>query len=291
MKQRAVETVCAPLLLQICCIAAVHLSPIVTPTNTLHDIVNILNNHTNLDKKTVSEIVNLTTPTVNRKQCGFRIRSASQGGGAYYVWCDRLMYKIRERKDLIGLSYGISSWDSWSKYLGNIYHIPTQLYDCYSTEKTTPPLTQYHTHYKRYDVCLGNMTKTDSAGRKWETIDMHLKNRPPLSVLVKIDIEGSEWDVFPSFLANLSNTNAVALMDLEFHFCVLDKASPELMVSVFRGLLDDFAVTGRFPDDGRKRIQQYTQNYETNDKCNGMPAMISASYVNKQLLDKNESIS
>ena len=46
----------------------------------------------------------------------------------------------------MGLSYGISTWDNWSKHLASKYGFKTVLYDCYCTPATcgeTPSLEGY----------------------------------------------------------------------------------------------------------------------------------------------------
>ena len=58
----------------------------------------------------------------------------------------------------------------------------------------------------------------DEKGRKFELISDHLGPRDPLSTMVKIDIEGTEWEVIESMTdADLSK---IVQLDFEIHFCV-----------------------------------------------------------------------
>lgn len=291
MKQCNVATGFAIVFLQCWCIA-VHISPKLAPctepATTEQTLSDILHNVTH--DPAVFKIVNLTTPTVSDKQCGTHIRDACRGGGVYYVWCKNVMDKLKKQNATVGLSFGIDDFDFWSQYLGDKMRIPTQLYDCFATNNNTTPITQFSVQYKRYDVCLGGAAETDSDGRKWETIGSYLNGRQPLSVLVKLDIEGSEWDVLPGFLDNPGEIDKVALIDLEFHFCS-DQISIFKQVSMFNKLLEHFVVAGRFPSDNNDRISSYpdADKYAHNKKydChapNYMPSVIAVSYINKKMI-------
>lgn len=278
----------AQLLLSLVRCVSLEVSPRIERARTRRRVVEVLLNHTNLGEGLAFEVVNLTTPTVTRHECGHRNRAACKGGGAYYVWCDRLIQRIEdsdpEGEHLTGLSYGVSNWDSWSKYWGNEHLIPTHLYDCFATESAAASLPQYARPYTRHDVCLGGSARVDGDGRSWETLGMHLKGRPPLSTLVKIDVEGSEWEALPGLLGCAPCLRAVALLDVEFHFCLLGQPRAEKMVDVLRALTESFAVTGRFPNDSRERVATYGQQFDKGGECGGMPSYVAVSYVNRQLL-------
>lgn len=261
---------------------ALHLNQGMQPSTQWEKLLETMRNVAELDEPTASAIVEDTTPTVSEKQCGHRIRNASSGAGAYYVWCDKIMSKLKTLNNITGLSYGISTWDTWSQYLANQYDMPTHLYDCFTTENTSKPIEQFHTPYERHDICLGNTSKIDESGRKWETIRMHLTGRKPLSVLVKMDIEGFEWFTLPDFLNDPASISAVRQLDLEFHFC---KYLGNQILSIFHKLLDNFVVTGRYPNDSQERIKEFNMKKDDICKANGLPGIFSVSYVNKRLLD------
>jgi len=90
----------------------------------------------------------------------------------------------------VGYSYGVHSWDTWSRYLGDQHRIPTRLYDCFKTptDGTAKEIPQYKTQYTRFDVCLAAEARTDSNGRRFEEISSHLQDHAPLSTMVKIDM-------------------------------------------------------------------------------------------------------
>jgi len=258
------------------------------PPTTELVLAELLRNTSDMEDPYIFDIINLTTPTASVRQCGSRMHNACIGGGMYYVWCKKVMDKLMVRNNSVGLSYGISSFDKWSKYMGDNMKIPTRLYDCYETEETTKfQLEQTLVPYERYDVCLGRTAGRDKAGRQFETLGMHLAGRPGLSTLVKLDIEGDEWDVVPDFLESRSEVGKVAQIDIEFHFCGKKKGAWQNVTRTFRRLLEDFVVVGRYPNDSYDRIPSYTGNFTHSGNCgakDGMPSVISASYVNKGLL-------
>lgn len=299
VKQCKVATGFALVLLRCWCIA-IHVSPnsmlctpsidsnYVEPASTVQTLSDMLHNVSGMNDSAIFEIINLTTPTAPHEQCGSRIHEACHGGGVWYVWCNNVLQKLKKRHTTIGLSFGISTFDFWAKYFGDTLKIPTQLYDCFATNKNTKPIPQFKVKYNRYDVCLGGTAKNDTAGRKWETLGSYLKGRPPYSVLLKLDIEGSEWNVIPNFLADSKQVNKVASIDMEFHFCD-SNLNIWSQVQVFNRLLDNFVVVGRYPNDSPDRISSYpdAEKYTKNEDCgavNGMPTMIAVSYVNKKML-------
>lgn len=90
----------------------------------------------------------------------------------------------------MGYSYGVHSWDTWSRYLGDEHRIETRLYDCFKTptDGSAKPIPQYKTQYTRFDVCLAAEAHTDNDGRRFEAISSHLEDHKPLSTMVKIDM-------------------------------------------------------------------------------------------------------
>jgi hypothetical protein len=62
--------------------------------------------------------------------------------------------------DLVGHSYGINTWDPWSKMLANEFDMETTLYDCFKTKPFTGPSADYHRSYSRLNMCVGPVTET-----------------------------------------------------------------------------------------------------------------------------------
>jgi hypothetical protein len=52
--------------------------------------------------------------------------------GKEYSWCIRAL-RDNDAHELLGLSFGVLTWDKWSKRMSNEYSIPSLLFDCYTT--------------------------------------------------------------------------------------------------------------------------------------------------------------
>merc|ERR1712050_545981 len=101
------------------------------------------------------------------------------------------------------------------------FHVSPRLYDCFIPPARSPPISGkapngtglgscqgyenkghcYEKSYQSYRVCLGFKAGAIE-GRKYETLEAHLQGREPLSTYLKIDTEGSEWNVLDRFLDN-----------------------------------------------------------------------------------------
>lgn len=207
---------------------------------------------------------------------------ATMGWGAAYSWCTAAIEAYKD--DLTGYSYGIFTFDTWSERLGNIYKIPTHLYDCFSTETNGKKFDQFTVPYQRHDVCISGHESIDQMGRKFETLSSHLAGRNNLSAMVKLDVEGSEWDIIHFMPTELFDK--ILTLDFEFHFCseetmpkkyIEDRMSFYKVVAAVLGRLKEhFFVTSRAPD-------MHEWITETAGKCSGdkLVTMMSVSYVNK----------
>lgn len=195
--------------------------------------------------------------------------AASRGSGAAYYWCKGV---ILGTPNPIGLSYGVQSWDTWSRYMAEEYNVPTRLFDCFTTSKDVD-IPQYPVPHERFDECLDATEHTDEKGRVFKTIESQLASREPLSTFVKIDIEGMEWTVLEAMTDE--QLSKIAILDLEIHWCLtMQTDTPEKILGVLRRLLQQFAVVGRLSEGDwitgvgcDQSIQQTT--------------MMSVSYVNK----------
>merc|ERR1712113_1365911 len=137
---------------------------------------------------------------------------------------------MRSDESLVGFSYGIDTWDSWSKRLANIYGIATVLYDCFATAAKlgrTPSLEGYEPPCLRKEICISDTTKTDNDGRQFESFSAHLAPRGPRGTLLKIDVEGNEW--LPLQSVSDSDLNKIDLLDVQFYPCAFlpDKSTPQ----------------------------------------------------------------
>jgi len=75
----------------------------------------------------------------------------------------------------------------------------------------------YEMPYDSNRVCLRASAATID-GRDFETLELHLEDRGLLSTYVKMDVEGSEWDVLENLLSNEELQNKIRTLDMEVHF-------------------------------------------------------------------------
>ncbi|CAJ1401033.1 unnamed protein product [Effrenium voratum] len=185
--------------------------------------------------------------TASRTQLGERAWMAATGkvaevecGGWHLfgdmTWCKRALSSTAgsEQKDgaVIGLSYGIEQRDLWSEIVSNDYKVPTRLYDCFQNPKDSPPLGRedlqkascagapghcYETRYQSHRICLGGAGADIPGQRKYESLRLHLKDRQRLSVHLKIDTEGSEWEELEWLLSSPKDLDKIRTLDMEVH--------------------------------------------------------------------------
>lgn len=148
-----------------------------------------------------------------------------------HVFC----MKVMKRTDAVALSFGIEERDLWSEIMSNKFQLPTRLYDCYVNPATSPPMALkapngvgpggcqgatahcYETAYEAHRVCLGAI-QGELKGRRYTTLAEQLKGRGPLSVYLKIDVEGSEWPVLEALLQSEEDQAKLRTLDMEVHF-------------------------------------------------------------------------
>ena len=171
---------------------------------------------------------------------------------------------------VLGLSYGIEQRDLWSEKMSNLYKVPTRLYDCFQRPDDSPTLGGkapnatgkcndeglhcYETQYQVYEVCSGPETATIK-GRKYESLESHLQDRQRLSVHLKIDTEGSEWEVLAWLLSSPDDMNKIRTLDMEVHLgWVADSARSSARASM--SFLNRLDYDIRLLEDGAVKFQQ-----------------------------------
>eukprot|EP00039_Didymoeca_costata_P014815 m.244414 g.244414 ORF g.244414 m.244414 type:complete len:258 (-) comp16104_c1_seq9:5045-5818(-) len=166
-----------------------------------------------------SIIANLTAPApVAEGLCnGFTTRGS---GGAAYTWCNRALKAIPPSVE--GFSMGINSWDPWSKELNNGFGIPMNLYDCIYTKPLQGKHAEFKIPPKRFDTCIAGsnyVIEHENGPREFKEIHevMPFDQFEKLSIVVKMDIEGSEWEVLQRLTK--SDHTKIIFMDLEIHWC------------------------------------------------------------------------
>jgi len=204
-------------------------------------------------------IVQATSADVQEKNCG-----------GFDLWGDHVfcMNAMKESTNAIALSYGIEERDLWSEKISNQFRVSPRLYDCFQDPKKSPPLAKsapngigagacaheneacYEMPYTSNRICLGASAGMDE-GHEFETMESHLLDKGPLSAYVKMDVEGSEWDILDHLLQHEELQDKIRTLDMEVHFGfspgVEDKTGEERVrheVDIFERLAKAFRVTG-----------------------------------------------
>jgi len=252
------------------------------------------------------------------KAVGGRVDESACGGFQLFgdsVWC----LKVMKEPGVLALSYGIEERDMWSEKMSNIFKMPTRLYDCFIPPRLSPPIAGtapngtscagvggpcYETPYEAYRICLGP-TRGMIGEREYVTLQEHLAGRPPLSTHLKIDTEGTEWDVLEQFLASPEDQDKVRTLEMEVHFSYSHEGNSaasggqgtgerkqfERRVGIMERLLERFACLGT-------NLEVYQQGWTFDKRCpksscdeppihitRGMSMdQFAVSYVNRKLL-------
>jgi hypothetical protein len=118
------------------------------------------------------------------KNCTFkRFGSANDGG---YLMCENLIKPLDA-----AYSYGVGSNDDWGCEVSRRYHVPVHEYDCFDPARPTCNGGTLVFH----NECVGNRT-----GRRkshfFDTLENQISRNGDIGrhVIIKMDIEGAEWD-------------------------------------------------------------------------------------------------
>eukprot|EP00404_Azadinium_spinosum_P004817 CAMPEP_0180473386 /NCGR_PEP_ID=MMETSP1036_2-20121128/30128_1 /TAXON_ID=632150 /ORGANISM="Azadinium spinosum, Strain 3D9" /LENGTH=270 /DNA_ID=CAMNT_0022480657 /DNA_START=48 /DNA_END=860 /DNA_ORIENTATION=- len=106
-------------------------------------------------------------------------------------------------------SFGVMGYDPWGKYVNQNYNLIPELFDCFDHRKPGG----FENNFAA--VCLGAQ-EGELDGRMYETIPRLLKGVANASVLMKMDIEGSEFDVLGSLTP--SDFERLSSLNVEYHF-------------------------------------------------------------------------
>lgn len=118
------------------------------------------------------------------KNCALkRFGSANDGG---YLMCENLIEPIDA-----AYSYGVGSNDDWGCEVSRRYHVPVHEYDCFDPAR---PLCNGGT-LVFHNECVGDRTSS-RASRFFDTLENQIRKNGQTAerVIIKMDIEGAEWD-------------------------------------------------------------------------------------------------
>jgi hypothetical protein len=124
---------------------------------------------------------------VTLASCEFKRFGEPNDGG--YLLCANLLGSVQS-----GYSYGISGYDQWGCDVSRGLTIPVHQYDCFNLQvpACSGGLTMFHAE------CVGAAPSLVD-GRPFDTIEHQFaKNGDGVKrVVVKMDVEGAEWDSLP----------------------------------------------------------------------------------------------
>jgi len=118
------------------------------------------------------------------KNCTFkRFGSANDGG---YVMCENLIEPLDA-----AYSYGVGRNDDWGCDVSRRYHVPVHQYDCFDPARPSCDGGRFVFH----NECVGNWTGYKES-RYFDTLENQIRKNGDAErrVLIKMDIEGAEWD-------------------------------------------------------------------------------------------------
>ena len=142
---------------------------------------------------------------VTLKNCTLRRYGSANDGG--YLMCENLTDTAAA-----AYSYGIDTEDNWGCQLSRQLSVPVHQYDCFTEERPTCEKGLFVFH----DECVGTRTETID-GNRFDTLPNQIARNGDAArrLIVKIDIEGAEWD---SLLATPDSVlDRIEQMPMELH--------------------------------------------------------------------------
>src|SRR5215469_15570191 len=118
------------------------------------------------------------------KNCTFkRFGSANDGG---YLMCENLIEPLDA-----AYSYGVGTNDDWGCEVSRRYHVQVHEYDCFDPARPICDGGRFIFH----NECVGDRTEQRKS-RFFDTLDNQIRRNGDTGrrVIIKMDIEGAEWD-------------------------------------------------------------------------------------------------
>ena len=122
--------------------------------------------------------------TVSLENCTLRRYGSEHDGG--YLLCENLVPGIQ-----VAYSYGIGSEDNWGCDVSRQFGVTVHQYDCFTPHRPRCEGGRFVFH----NQCVGGMRETIES-RPFDTIAAQIASNRDVGkrLLVKIDVEGAEWD-------------------------------------------------------------------------------------------------
>ena len=118
------------------------------------------------------------------KNCTLKRFGSENDGG--YLMCENLIEPLDT-----GYSYGVGSNDDWGCEVSRRYHVPVHEYDCFDPARPICNGAKFIFH----NECVGDRTGYRDS-HFFDTLENQISKNGDAGrrVLVKMDIEGGEWD-------------------------------------------------------------------------------------------------
>jgi hypothetical protein len=196
------------------------------------------------------------------KNCDLkRFGSVNDGG---YLLCDNLSEGVQS-----AYSYGVGVNDDLGCHVSRRYRVPVHQYDCFDPGR---PVCKGGT-FVFNNECIGARAERDKAGRAFDTLQGQIaRNRDSgKRLIVKIDIEGAEWE---SLLATPDSVfDQIDQMPMELHISPVRLGVTELHLQVIRKLKQKFHL-----------VNLHFNNYSCTSRLAPLPAWaFQVLWVNKRL--------
>ena len=153
----------------------------------------------------VRQVLHAELQPVTLKNCDLKRYGGSNDGG--YLMCDNLVEGPES-----GYSYGISGEDNWGCDLSRKTGIPIHQYDCFDVRQPVCDRGRFVFHAE----CIGGTAATIDS-RPFDSLTNQIARNGDAGkpLIVKIDVEGAEWE---SVLATPDEVlDRIAQMPMELH--------------------------------------------------------------------------
>jgi hypothetical protein len=135
-------------------------------------------------KRAVREALRAELQTVQLENCSLKRYGSAHDGG--YLLCANLLAGAES-----AYSYGINTEDNWGCQVSRELHVPVHQYDCFTEHRPACDGGTFVFH----DECVGPDTASVD-GQPFDTLTRQIAANGDAGkrLLVKIDIEGAEWE-------------------------------------------------------------------------------------------------
>lgn len=194
--------------------------------------------------------------TVTLENCNLKRFGDAHDGG--YLLCENLIQDVTS-----AYSYGIEGRDKWGCDVSNKYNLIVHQYDCFDTKRPVCEGGNCVFH----EECVGDKYFI-SENRTFDSLKNQIvkNNDEKKKLIVKMDVEGAEWD---TFLATPDGVlNNIDQLIVEFH-----GSDQKKYIEVIRKLKNIFYL-----------IHVHFNNYGCDDKIQPFPAKAyEVLFVNKRI--------